>query len=889
VPEEGLLKDILDPTETISAGPSAVGGKAWNLTRLTALGYPVPAWVVISAAAWDKYCPDAWSTDSTVVTEEAGNRIRSAISKKPLSEELRSGILCWLKTLAPGTYIAVRSSVSGEDSEKFSFAGQMDSFLFLQTIEQVVEAVKKCWVSAFSDRALQYRFQNKLEIAKIRPAVILQEMIDGDVSGVLFTAHPTKGQRGKALLTAAYGLGEGIVSGIANTDEFTVDYETKSIEASIARKDTKVVLDPVKKFGTVTVSETGDRVFNPCLSESEIHDIVSAGRSIAGAYGRPMDVEWTMKQKNLYILQARPITRLPNPQKTGRRIVWDNSNIQESYCGVTTPLTFSFASRAYATVYEGTMRLMKIQEDVIADHRDMLQNLLGFIQGRVYYNINNWYRGLLLLPSFKTNKTDMERMMGLEEPVDFVSGVEVHGLEKLRRLLRMAGTAARLLIQFRRLNESIAAFRTNFRQHEEKIRAMKFFEMEPNELWNLVGYLCENILQKWQTPIVNDVYVMMENGSVMRRLKKAGIENVDLLQNQLLSGENGLESTEPTKLLIAIAGMIRSDNNLIRLIEDTADENMMIALSQSGSEVYEACKRYIRFYGDRVIGELKLETTSLRENSGFMFLILRNYVKNPNFDATRYGEQEAQIRREAETDAFKKIRKTNGRWALGFFKNHLRKWRAAVKNRESMRLERTRLFGMFRDIFLALGTWLADRQIIKERRDIFYLTMDELAQWVDGRLVQADFQSLIGLRKKEFESFTSVELPNRIESYGPVYPFRTVESPKKFSTGDGIHYKGLGCYPGVVEGEVKLIMSPLEAKDLNGHILVTLRTDPGWTPLFPSCKGIIVERGSSLSHSAVIARELGIPTIVAVPDITKHLKTGDRVELDGSAGTIRRL
>lgn len=883
------IKTILDPREVLSVGISSVGGKAWNLARLTALGHSVPDWIVITTDSWArnrgilgdiKVAPDH--------LEQSSNSIQTAVMKLSMDPEMASGLSAWLNSMGDH-YFAVRSSVSGEDSDKFSFAGQMESFLYRRGTQQILEAVKLCWASAFSARALQYRIQNDLDVADIRPAVIIQKMIDGDVSGVLFTAHPTTGHRRKALLTATYGLGEGIVSGSVNTDEFTIDYDHFTIETTIGNKDTKIVFDRINQFGTVIEKTDAETAAISCLNRKQVLEIVTTGRAIADAYRQPLDIEWTIQNDRLFILQARPITRLPKPSRNGGRIVWDNSNIQESYCGVTTPLTFSFASMAYATVYEATMRLMKIRREVIAQHQDMLGNLLGFIHGRVYYNINNWYRGLLLLPSFKTNKADMERMMGLEEPVDFIVDREMSGLPMLRRIFLMTKTATHLVLQFRKIAKSVAVFHANFRKHEEWVRSKSLHELEPHELWSLVDYLQDRVLRQWQVPIVNDFYVMMYHGKIRRRLEKAGVDNVDLIQNNLLSGEPDLESSKPTKMLIEIAGMIKEDEELRKIFNETSDSELLLALKVHGGHLFDACERYIKYYGDRVIGELKLETPSLRENPEFMFLILRNYLRDELFDSKRYHERESRIREEAEKTVFSRIKAGAGRLALNRFKKDLAKWRSAVRNRESMRLERTRLFGMFRDIFLALGAYLANHQVIDEKRDIFYLSLDELNQWINGRLVQTGFRNMIASRKIEYEEYKKNDLPNRIETFGPVYHFNDfVQKVKPLIPGQS-NYKGLGCYPGLVEGEVRLIMEPNEAKDLNGHILVTLRTDPGWTPLFPSCKGIIVERGSSLSHSAVIARELGIPTIVAVPDITKILKNGDRIQMDGGLGVINKL
>ncbi|MFN3587457.1 MAG: PEP-utilizing enzyme, partial [Moraxellaceae bacterium] len=212
------------------------------------------------------------------------------------------------------------------------------------------------------------------------------------------------------------------------------------------------------------------------------------------------------------------------------------------------------------------------------------------------------------------------------------------------------------------------------------------------------------------------------------------------------------------------------------------------------------------------------------------------------------------------------------------------------RNRENMRLARTRLFGLYRDLFLEIGRQFASDGLLESPRDIFYLSLDELYAWHDGRAVQTQLQPLVAARRAEYAGYEAQDLPHHFWTWGMVYHHNAYAYPHVAPavSSDG-ELAGTGCYPGVVEERVRLIFSPADELSLNGQILCTVRTDPGWAPLFPTAGGILVERGSTLSHSAVVARELGIPAIVGIPGLTTALRNGERVRMNGSTGRIERL
>jgi pyruvate,water dikinase len=826
------------------------GGKARSLEWLSAAGFQVPRWIVLG--------PDERP-------EALEGKLRAEFGERWMEREF-----------------AVRSSVADEDGDKHSFAGQMESFLFQSGLQAIRDSTEKVRESARSSRALSYRRQSGLTENDIRVAVIVQEMVDGEVSGVLFTAHPVTGERDRALISACYGAGDGVVSGACECDEFSVDAGTGNIESRINEKPVRSVraphgvrLDPVPE---------GKRR-QSCLTEAQVLELARYGRRIAVLRGRPQDVEWTIREGRIYFLQARPITKLP-PRSAGvaSSVVFDNSNIQESYCGVTTPLTFSFANRCYFEVYRQLMAMMGFSAEEVKLHDRRHRELLGLINGRVYYNINNWYRGLLFLPSFGRNKADMEKMMGLTEPVDFVEDFKPGWVAKLATLPKLLGTLCRLLGAFARIDARVARFEKAFAAKYRGIDREKLQLMDGRALCLKAEEVVDRFLGEWDTPIINDFFVMMMNGKVVRRLKRLGLESEMM---SLLAGEE-LASLAPTRALLALADEVRSSQWLEGIFAAYGDADLLSALSRKAPRFEERCREFIELYGDRCIGELKLESLSMREDPSFVFAVIRNYLENPALSSATFQARESESRARAESRVFTRIRHEQGSIALWRFKRDLAKVRKAVRYRESMRLARTRVFGLFRTLYLEIGQRLAELGAVAEPRDVFYLTTDEIDRYFAGTSVQARLQPIVASRREEFTAYEKDDPGHRIEAATPVY----VRSGWKGKDSGGARsdqtLRGTGCFPGVVKESVRLVFSPQGNLDLKNKILCTVRTDPGWTPLFASISGLLVERGSTLSHSAVVAREMGVPAIVGIPGLTELLEDGEVVFMDGVQGTVQR-
>ncbi|GAA4354691.1 phosphoenolpyruvate synthase [Hymenobacter saemangeumensis] len=769
-----------------------------------------------------------------------------------------------------GPGVAVRSSVADEDGAQAAFPGLMDSVLALRTPDEVLAAVARCAASAYSERALAYRRQKGLSLAA-RPAIIVQRQVAATAAGVLFTTFPEFPQ--EMAIHAVWGLGEGLVGGALEPDEFYLDKQSRQeTHRKIARKAEQV--QPLRgATGLVPVPESQQD--QPCLSARVLTRLRQTGAFLEYSLGSPQDVEFVVDHDELWLVQTRPITQ-PIPEV----VVYDNANIQESYCGVTTPLTFSFAQRAYATVYRQTMRALGLPTTTIDAHEPVLTQLLGLVQGRIYYNINNWYRGLQLLPAFHQNKADMERMMGLDAPVDFVQSRAKTLPEKLRLLPRLALNLARLLAAFATLPRRVAAFQSHFDQQYQRFYRLPLAELAAPALLAEKARLDAALLDSWTTPIINDFRVMMANGRVARDLRRAGLADPDEFLSRYFAAANAeLASARPAHAMQAIAAGIAARHAALLPLLRELPANLPQRIRQAAPDLFAAIYEYIQQYGDRSIGELKLETETMRTDPLLFYKYLRNYLgAEAGAPAAAVPASAATWHAAASAELQALLRSHSAFFARRVWSG-LRQLQAALARREELRLQRTRLFGMYRGLYRALGQRLAETGQLAAAADVFYLTEAEIARAAENPASR--WAELVASRRQEFARYRAEAVPSRVSLPGRVGRGAVA------ATGDGAaSLRGTGCLPGRVEGELILITEPGDSLDVAGRIVAAPRTDPGWAALFPTCGGVLIERGSALSHSVILLRELGIPTIINIPGLCQRVQSGQLVAMDGGTGEV---
>jgi len=865
-----------------------IGKKAQNLLELAANGFNVPHFSVIT----NRYFKEIILKEIEMYNQEAGNNdeikdweavfsgnterkienIIRIIKNHKIKEEFEKEIE---NALNEESYYAVRSSSIEEDSSNFSFAGQFETYLYVKK-ENMLEKIKEVWISSFSNHVMKYRKEGKINNEINVPAVIIQEMVNSEKAGVGFSVNPVNNNYDEVVISGTYGLGTSIVDGDENGDLFIYNKKTKEIKKEIGTKKIRQVLDfENKKIKTEEIN-----IEEEILNDSEVCELGENIINIEKYYGKPQDMEWAFEKEKLYILQSRPITTLEKTdKKTYNTIIWDNSNIVESYPEITLPLTFSFIRKAYSDVYKRFSEITGVPAKVVESYQDIYDNMLGLLKGRVYYNLINWYKLLMLFPNSKGNSKFMEQMMEAEG--------KMTGFEKFRNKLEKYKAGFTLFMNMFLIEKKAEKF---YKIIDENLNGKNSDLSNKNikELKKYYKFLENKFLKNWEIPIINDFLVMVWFGLSKKMAEKYIKDDFEKAHNTLIAQEgNSMISVEPSKYIKKMSLMIKNDKSLKDEIGNIINKNEkslveIFKLTQN-AEFNSTLNEYMEKFGDRTVHELKLEAPTLREEPLFLIKMIYSLSITENVqEHTKRNilEEQKKIYDNLKINPIKKY----------LLKKTLFYAKKFIRLRENLRYERTKVFGTVRKIMKKMGVHLKNNNLINNEKDVFYLTVDEIFGLIDGSIIDVDLKKLIELRKEEYKKYeTEAILPDRFLTRGFLGENFYYEDLAGNSQLDENTLQGTGCSKGIVKGKVKIVLNPMDTQVEDGDIVITKSTDPSWVMVFPLLKGLIVEKGSLLSHSAIISREMNIPAIVGVQGATSILKTGDMVQFDGSTGIIKKL
>jgi rifampicin phosphotransferase len=818
---------VLRPDE--ARDPERVGGKAAALSRLQAIA-PVPPWVVVLPEAFDE----------------------RGLDSAPAAE-----LEAALPVLGEGPY-AVRSSGRQEDGSLNAHAGQFLSRLDVARPDVCAAAVE-VWRSGFAENVAAYQAARGVAGANGGAAVIVQHQLRPRVAGVAFSADPVSGRRDRVVISAVAGLGDRLMAGTVDGDTYHVDAATgRVVEAQPA--------------GAVAV-----------LEAEAVADVAALAKSCERLFGAPQDVEWAIADGTLHALQSRPITTLPAAGavvEDDAVTIWDNSNIVESYPGRCSVLTYSFARHVYAHVYRTLLETMRVPPSVITDYRPVLENMLGRIDGRVYYNLLNWYRVLALFPGFAFNRKAMEQMMGVGEPLpdeiaERLAPPVPKGFAKVAAWLRVARVGASLAWRALRLPSMVRRF-------ERRLVVALAPERAPQErplsvLAADYRALESALLGRWDAPLVNDLVCMIAFALSRKAMERwAGPEGL-ALHAEVMIGQGDIVSAEPAQRIRALGRLLAARPDLAARFA-AGDATAIGADAQMAAGVRE----YLARFADRCTEELKLESIPLGDDPAPLLRAIAMSAAAPEPPARSSA---APAQRLATLFAGRPLRRRLAALLLGWAK-------ARVRDRENLRLERTRVFGRVRRIVRAAGAQLAAGGALDHAEDVFFLTIEELLAAIEGGAASFDLRGLVVLRQTEAATVRFAgTAPERIVTRGAVVlsaaTAAAAPQPKDASQ-DGRRRQGVACAPGTVSGPARVIRDPRADTVAPGEILVARHTDPGWIAHFTNAAAIVVERGSLLSHSAIVARELGIPCVVGLKGATEWIASGDRLEVDGRSGWVAK-
>lgn len=892
------------------ASPETLGAKAASLRDLAERGIPVPPWIVLTTEAARAVLLPVEDEINTIVdgvphanagaarraSERITRLVRGAPWPRVLRDELREG----LGPLRAEAGFAVRSSAAGEDGTRSSYAGQLASFLHVR-VGDVESAVRACWASAWTDRAILYRQTRRQPAAGLAIAVILQEMVESRVAGVAFTADPLTGSPAE-FVVAGYGLGDGIVSDQVETDEFVRRSARGGWRATVRQKTLRSVRRRGGEPGTEIVPVPSEIQDRPAVTPEELDTLATYLLQIERAAGRAQDVEWAIDGRGvLFILQARPITGSP----VGRLALWDDGNIGESYPGITLPLTYSYVRLVYERIFTRALRQVGVPRKTIERASTSLGQLVGTIGGRLYLNVLELYRLYSLVPGLEPAVRRWEDAFGvraddgelrLSDAAPAISNREGgrsrfpgQGLARLR---------TRSILALRLLTRGRDVRRLKFRMTESlrRLEEEPLLDLSFEELLELFEEIQLRCLDGWALVLFNDLYATYFSDRLARLCsERASADGVSApapdLHHRLLRGEAHMESVAPLRSALALAHEARKRPDVASLLRGRRPDKEIwseIVASPSAATFRTMAIGHIRDHGHRVTDELKFEATSLHEAPWMLVSILRNHL---DLDL----EPEAMARRERELRAA-----AEREYRRGFRRHPLRVWHAlwvlegarrSVTDRENLALVRTRAHALLRRLFRAMGDSLAREGTLSRADDVFYLRIEELQAYTRGGLPECGLSELAMLRRDRYAGYEGLEPPHRILCRGSVYrrwpPARPELPVSREPSADRTTLRGVPCSAGRVRGIARVIRVASAGERVDGEILVATVTDPGWMFLMLAAKGLIVERGSVLSHTAIIGRELGIPTIVAVEGATDRIETGDEIDMDGSTGEIR--
>jgi pyruvate,water dikinase len=512
--------------------------------------------------------------------------------------------------------------------------------------------------------------------------------------------------------------------------------------------------------------------------------------------------------------------------------------------------------------------------------------MIGLIQGRVYYNLLNWYRLLMLTPGFRFNRRFMEQMMGVTE------GLPPEAIPKPQADRRYAGMRAtagivrvayRLIVKLFLHNARVCRFH---RELEESLRPVDLESFSLDQLIDNYESLQARVIPAWKTPLINDLYCMIFHG-LLRYLSERWLgDEYAEIHNDLVSGESGITSIEPVRRMKELASVAAKSPRFVTSLCDEPLQKIesFIADDDLFSSAYTD---YLEKFGDRCLDELKLESETLKDNPLPLLRGIGQLARSGVFKATPSSSDS--LRQHAEEKIILALKGQPVRKRI--YNIVLRLARARVRDRENLRFERTRVYGRVRAIFVEIGKRLVTLKVLEKTDDVFYLDVAEIAGLIRGTGISTSLSHLVNNRRKEFAGYKgNDDPPRRFITKGPAQLSSSMqEVTRDESEANNDSRKGQACSQGIVRGPVRIVRDPRNSDFRSGEILVAQRTDPGWVTIFPLVSGMIMERGSLLSHSAIVARELGIPAIVGVDDACDWLKDGDWVELNGATGMIRRI
>lgn len=836
------MKTLVMLSDPAAQDPALTGGKGANLSRLTRLeGVRVPGGFVVTTHAFRQVCSGEIPARLQELDQDLPERernltaegIRRAIERSPLPAPLLQELEEALCQYPQGALFAVRSSATVEDLPDASFAGQQDSYLNVTT-KDVPAAIRRCFASLYNDRAVAYRVKNGFRHEDVAIAVVVQEMVPSQVSGVLFTADPITSDRFTCVVEAVEGLGEELVSG--RRTPFTW----------------KIREGVVKTEGAAT----------PPLTEPRLRELVSIGKRIEGAFGAPQDIEWCFLNGRFSIVQARAVTTLfPTPaSKDGIKRFFVSAGHMQMMTDVMLPLGMSF------------MKLIALFQMIECG-------------GRLFIDVTHDMKTIYGKKMIRTKLAAMD-------PLTCAATEEVmKRKDYIRSIPKGSGSFSSFSNWMPMVREGIRLYRSNdpadidvyVKRMEASVAALER-TLAPLEGEAALQAIIDD--QKQLSDIIYDATgfgMVLATQFIIRKIdgigkKLTGEEN---LSNRLSKSVEHNPTSEMGLALSEVANLAREDPAVVAYLEQAGNGFRMEELRRLNNTVAAAFAKFLRRYGMRATGEIDISKTRFRENPAELIsTILTNIRTLPkghgkaSFEAGR-REMES-LTEELVALAGQKL----GRKTAHKLRRYISIFRNYVGTREYPKYFWICRYDVYKRAVQREAERLAAKGVLREAGDVYYLYLEEIMDAIRSGAV--DYM-LIERRKSDYRRYAALTPPRLIFSDGEV---PEMEYRKELPPGA---LAGLGVSVGVVEGRARVVRSIEDAAMEKGDILVTSFTDPSWTPVFVSIAGLVTEIGGMMTHGAVITREYGLPAVVGVVGATRKIRDGDRIRLNGDKGYVEIL
>lgn len=864
---------VLDFQEIEKTQLFLVGGKGLNLGELSNIqGIRVPEGFCVTTVGYEQAIGKngAFQTLLNQLTMlkieerdrigEISKQIREVIMAVGIPVDVVESVAHYLSHFGDEHAYAVRSSATAEDLPYASFAGQQDTYLNIIGKENILQHIKKCWASLYTDRAVIYRMQNDFDHNQVSICIVVQKMVFPEASGILFTADPITSNRKVLSIDASFGLGEALVSGLVSADNYKVK-EDEIVEKVIATK--KLAIYGRKEGGTERKKIAPNQQKIQTLTEQQILQLARIGRQIEAYFGCPQDIEWCLVDDTIYIVQSRPITTLyPIPEvNDGKNHVYISVGHQQMMTDAIKPLGLSFfllTTSAPMCKAGGRLFVDATQRLASPASRDYLINTLG-----------------------KSDPLIRDALTTVIERENFIELLSDDEKEKdLSKKVPPASSQPQ--------PENDPEIVTNLiKNSESSIEELKR-NMQTKSGVDVLDFILEDI-QQLKKVLFNSQSIaiimagMNASSWINEKMEQwLGEKNAaDVLSQSVqhnITSEMGLA-------LLDVADVIRPYPEVIAYLQHVEDDSFLDELIQfkGGEKVRDAIDAFLNKYGMRCSGEIDITKTRWSEQPATIIPMILNHIRDFEYGASkRKFEEGLQEALKKEKELLERLQHLpDGEQKVEETKRMIRNIRNFIGYREYPKYGMIHRYFIYKQALLKEAEKLVQNNVLDEIEDIYYLTFEELHEVV--RTNKLDYK-IIHKQKNAYKLYEKLTPPRVITSDGEII---TGKYKRENLPAEAI--VGLPVSSGVVEGRARVILNMEDANLEDGDILVTAFTDPGWTPLFVSIKGLVTEVGGLMTHGAVIAREYGLPAVVGVENATKLIKDGQRIRVHGTEGYIEVL